>query len=268
MAPEFNDPVRSGNISSAFYVGKLWHKRFVPRLHSFCYPLYMMALDLDEVDQLARQRWWFSVKRWAPLQLKPDDYLPGSVGDKAKEANKSPVGKMLKQRVLGKAQLLGCNTDSLDKVLMLAQMRCFGFYFSPVNFFFLYEKNNARQLLVEVSNTPWNERHYYLVDLKAPAPSKKSFHVSPFMDMDMEYRWAIKSPRRSTRIAIENWNQQCIFKAVFVAKRKEFSAKNVALVLAQWPVVTGSIVKNIYWQAFKLFLKGMKYVPYTSRRSQ
>ena len=74
---------------------------------------------------------------------------------------------------------------------MLAQARCFGLYFSPVNFYFCYDdniKNNdaeenketgqAAYMLAEVSNTPWNERHYYLVDLKAIKDTQKAFHVS------------------------------------------------------------------------------------------
>jgi len=255
-------------IASAFYVGRVWHARFVPKLHSFQYPLYMVALNLDEVEQLSESSWWFSASTWAPLQLKLNDYFSVGGQDQCASTQQLPVGAILKQRALAKAKSLGGEVAGIDEVVMLAQMRCFGIYFSPVNFFFLYKNKCCHYLLAEVSNTPWNEKHYYLVDMQNPEPSQKAFHVSPFMNMDMEYRWKVKSPARSTCIAIENWKNQCLFKAVYVAKRREFCSKNVAKVLLQWPIITLSIVKNIYWQAFRLFLKGIKYVPYSTRRAQ
>ena len=78
------------------------------------------------------------------------------------------------------------------RVLLLGNVRCMGFYFSPVNFYFCYRQGEARYLLAEVSNTPWNERHYYLLDLAALAPHDKDFHVSPFMGLAMRYHWRIR----------------------------------------------------------------------------
>jgi DUF1365 family protein len=86
------------------------------------------------------------------------------------------------------------------------------------------------------------------------------------MNLDMEYRWRIRSPASSTLVSIENWREQRLFKAVFAAKRQEMNSINVAKVLLRWPIASLSILRKIYWQAFKLFLKGIKYVPYQQER--
>ena len=68
-------------------------------------------------------------------------------------------------RIKHKIRKLNGHKD-ISKMLMLVQVRCFGLYFSPANFYFCYDKDdNCTQMLAEVSNTPWNERHYYLIDL-------------------------------------------------------------------------------------------------------
>jgi DUF1365 family protein len=247
-------------VNSAFYTGHVFHKRLVPKLHQFNYPMYMTFLDLDELDFLAKKNWWFSCHRWAPLQFNHLDYFKyyQYQSTDQKEVNNHNT----KQLAINIAKNLGANTNKIDRVCMLAQLRCFGLYFSPVNFFFLYENDSAKYLVAEVSNTPWNKKHCYLIDLKKPEPNSKEFHVSPFMDLNMEYRWQVNPPQEDVRVRIENWNEQHLFTAVFSGKRHRMDSKNAMKVLFQWPLITATIIRRIYWQATKLFLKGIRYIPY------
>jgi DUF1365 family protein len=247
-------------VNSAFYIGQVFHKRFHPKEHAFSYPLYMNFLDLDEIELLNKKHWWFSPRRWAPLQLKLSDYFR----DKPQKTSGSTLktGYCLKADAITKADSLGADVSNINRVCMLAQLRCFGIYFSPINFFFLYENKVAKYVIAEVSNTPWNNSHCYLIDLASPAPNEKSFHVSPFMDLDMEYHWRIKEPSSSTHIQIESWREQCLFLASFSAKRHDMNAKKISAVFLRWPIVTIGIIRAIYWQAFKLYLKGIRYLPY------
>jgi len=255
---------KKGAFNSAFYIGHVFHKRFVPKVHKFTYPLYMNFIDLDEVERLDKKFWWFSSSRWAPLQLKPADYLKD-----AKPVNSNTTtGKQLKATALGAAKILGADLNGINRVCMLAQLRCLGIYFSPVNFFFLYQNNTAKYLIAEVSNTPWNNTHSYLVDLLAPESTDKAFHVSPFMDLDMVYQWQVKEPTSKTKIVIESFREQRLFMAVFDAKRYEINTKKVTAIFLRWPIVTVSIVRAIYWQALKLFIKGIAYVPYQTKQQR
>ena len=119
--------------------------------------------------------------------------------------------------------------------------------------------------MAEVSNTPWNEKYYYLVDINSPQPVAKSFHVSPFMEMDMTYHWQITTPAETAKIRIDNWDKKRLFTAVFSAQRKGLTKQNIRSVLARWPVQPISVIGRIYWQAFKLFLKGVRFVPYQKK---
>ncbi|MFQ3330171.1 MAG: DUF1365 family protein [Oceanospirillaceae bacterium] len=253
-------------LKSAFYIGHVFHKRFFPKEHEFTYPLYMNFLDLDEVSLLNSKYWWFSSQRWAPLQIKISDYFrnePLNIDESL-----SDTGHMLKARAIAIAGSLGANVSTINRVCVLAQLRCFGIYFSPINFFFLYENVTARYLIAEVSNTPWNNSHCYLIDLISPAPTEKAFHVSPFMDLDMEYRWRVKEPTSSTNIHIESWRGHHLFTASFSATRYDINTKKITAVFLRWPIVSVSIVRAIYWQALKLFLKRIRYVPYQIKKSE
>lgn len=247
-------------LNSAFYTGTVFHKRLTPKEHQFQYPLYMSYIDLDEINHLNQQYWWFSSRKLSPLQLKIDDYFrekPNCINIKENDQ-----GEYLKQTAIAIAATLGAKIGSINRVCMLAQLRCLGIYFSPVNFFFLYENNEAKYLLAEVSNTPWNKKHCYLIDLSSQKPCKKTFHVSPFMNLDMDYHWQIKPPVENTSIRIENWKNKQLFIALFTAKRRDIRTSTLRYVFFRWPIVTLFILAKIYWQALKLYLKGIKYVPY------
>ena len=258
-------PIKS-TLKSAFYIGHVFHKRLLPKEHAFTYPLYMNFLDLDEVTSLAQRYWWFSSQRWAPLQFKVSDYFR----HEALPQSESPAdsGVLLKTQAIAIAQSLGAQVGDINRVCVLAQLRCFGIYFSPINFFFLYANETAKYLVAEVSNTPWNQSHCYLIDLIAPTPTEKAFHVSPFMDLDMEYRWQVRAPAANTHITIQSWRQQHLFTASFSATRFEINSKKITAVFLRWPIVSLSIIKAIYWQALKLYLKRIPFVPHQSKKTE
>ena len=80
-------------------------------------------------------------------------------------------------------------------IRLSARLRMFGIYFSPVNFYFLRDELGVfTHMMAEVSNTPWNERHYYLVDMDKQEDTQKEFHVSPFNPLDMTYKWNVGIP--------------------------------------------------------------------------
>jgi hypothetical protein len=231
---------------SSVYTGRVRHRRSSVANHEFSYPLYMLGLDLDEIDLIDQQSKIFSQERFNLLSFQRSDYL----GDPAVD---------LKQAVLQQVTELGCSVESIDRVILLGQVRCLGMYFSPVNFYFCFEGNEARWMLAEVRNTPWKERHCYLVDLYDPQHSPKQFHVSPFMGLDMHYRWKVQLQESRILIHIENWNQTKLFDATLALKKSPMTSGSLASTLNQWPMMSLSILRGIYWQAFRLFIKRVPY---------
>ncbi|WP_421240235.1 DUF1365 domain-containing protein [Aeromonas enteropelogenes] len=233
----------SGGIS-AIWRGSVRHRRFAPRAHAFSYHLFMLGLDLDELPGLDQGR-WFAVERAGLLSFRRHDYLRGSVGP-------------LKQVVWDKVAELGGDADPKGRVLLLGNVRCLGFYFSPVNFYFCDRQEETRYLLAEVSNTPWNERHYYLLDLAELAPHDKDFHVSPFMELAMRYHWRIRPPAQETLIHIESHpvsGEAKLFDATLALRRVPLSRKELVALLVRWPWMTMRVLLGIYWQALRLFIK-------------
>ncbi len=240
------------NPNSAIYQGQVRHRRFATEAHQahhFSYGLYMLALDLDELERVAANSRLFAVERFAPLSFCRRDYF----GDPK---------VLLKEAVLQEVARLGGEAASLNRVVMLGQVRCFGIYFSPINVFFCYQGEQARFALMEVHNTPWNQRHCYLVDLEKQHPTDKAFHVSPFMDMDMKYHWRITPPtlgRSKVLVHIENRDPELLFDATLSLRRHDFDRTVLKTALLQWPWMTLTIVRGIYWQALRLFLKRIPY---------
>jgi DUF1365 family protein len=212
----------------------------------------MLAIDLDEMDQLENSSSLFSFHKRSLLQVRRSDYL-----------TKDNTG--LKQAVLDEVRRLDGPTE-IDRIIMVCQARCLGLYFSPVNFYFCYQGDVATILLAEVNNTPWGEKHCYLIPMQEQGfKHDKVFHVSPFMDLNMQYKWHVKEPTDHLSVHIENWREQKLFDATMTLTRSEWTHDNLKQTLWQWPAMTFSIMKGIYWQALKLFIKAIPFVPHPGR---
>lgn len=241
-------------LNSGLFVGHIRHRRFLPIQHHFTYATFMPAIDLDELATLADSVAIFSLKKWSLASFYPQDYLDGS--DNLKHAAQQKVFELTGEKLTG-------------KVYALCQLRYCGLYFSPVNFYYLYDdKNHWRYLLAEVSNTPWNERHYYAVANKANPTHAKSFHVSPFNPMNQQYKWKITPLTHRALVHLSVSRDQCEFDATLTLKKAPFSSRNLMLLLIKTPIMTIKVLFLIYWQALKLWLKGAPFYAYPLRSKE
>lgn len=236
--------VQPSPLESAIYTGVVYHKRSIPKIHKFDYKIYLFWLKLSEINRVAEQVKGFSQNKtgWSLVNFSRNDYL-------------GETHLSLEDAVLTKMNDLS-NNFLTGEVFMLGQIRTLGLYFSPVNFYYLRNENGLyTHMLAEVSNTPWNKRHCYLVDLQNQESTRKAFHVSPFNPMDMQYKWQIQQPNRNLNLHLSCYQQQKHFEASIVMQRKPLNTKTLRQSIISIPSMTIKTVLGIYWQAIKLFFK-------------
>jgi len=232
-------------IESAIYKGKVYHQRFKPTQHKFDYDIYLFWLKLEsnELEALSSSLTHFSAHDKARVRFKREDYL----GD---------ASVSLKQAVLERMTELNDGITLKGDVFMLGQLRMWGLYFSPVNFYYLRNaEGKYTHMLAEVSNTPWNERHHYLVNLDTQDDTPKAFHVSPFNPMDMTYKWSISQPSARLSLAMDCVRDDKEFSAGINLTKFTLDNANLSAALKRIPSMTIKTVAGIYWHALKLLLK-------------
>jgi len=241
-------------MKPALYIGTIAHKRNIPVEHKFQYPFFMWFLNLDELNQLPSLGRWFSIRQFALSRFHRPDYY----GDP-----EIPLADAIRSRMV---ELTG--EPVTGQVCGLMNMRTVGVYFSPVNFYYAYDSGgNFSHFLAEVSNIPWNERHqyaHYVGGGELTPDHSKQFHVSPFNSNNQHYRWKLVDPGDNVSVQLRVSDERGhIFTAQLSLKRHPLTLQSVRGRLMRKPAMTLSIVAGIYWQAFKLFRKGVPYIPYT-----
>ena len=255
---------------SAVYKGYVWHRRYLPRAHQFRYRVFMMYLNLQQIDDvLNRTRLWGS--RWYhPGRLKRDDYF--SIDGN----NAQSIDAAVRQEIKMQLQL-----DLTGAICLLTNFRYFGHIINPISCYYCFDDSNSRliALLIEVTNTPWGEKHHYVLDLRegesdTPVEFEKKMHVSPFMPMNRTYRWRGSSPSQSLRYSLallikseeaQNTDDTIHFDSGVVFKRLPATGANLNRVLYLYPLMTIKVVLAIYWQALKIWIKRIPFVPHPNK---
>jgi len=269
-------------VHSCLYSGFVRHRRFEPSINEFAYSLFQMYLDLAELPQLFDPFLLWSARRPALAWFRREDHL----GDPAEPLDVSVRNEVEKQT--------GVRPDG--PVRLLTNLRYFGFVMNPVSYYYCFSASTGRlrTVLAEVHNTPWGERHCYVVespvsDSRGSAHAvwnDKNFHVSPFMNMDMRYRWMMTEPGERLAVHIENHvgrsdanvalpagpmsasgKSQPPFDVTLSLKRQELTAANLRRALLRHPCMTASIAAGIYWQALRLWCKKVPFVPHPGQAS-
>jgi DUF1365 family protein len=248
---------------SALYVGRVRHRRFQPRPHDFRYGLFMVYLDLAELDRVFAGRWFWSTRRLALARFRRADYL-GDPTLPLDEAVRRCVAEATGQRPTG-------------PIRMLTHLRYFGYVFNPVSFYYVYDADDTRveTIVAEITNTPWKERHSYVLPQSAEAAKPgvhrhrfaKDFHVSPFMPMAQDYDWRFSTPSETLSVHMENLQAgEKVFDATLALERQALNGANLARALLFFPLMTVQVIVGIHWQALRLWLKRTPFHIHPSKR--
>jgi DUF1365 family protein len=246
-------------MKSSLYIGLVGHRRFSPRAHAFKYNVAMFNIDLSEVDQIFRIPFLLS-KKPGLLQFRRSDYY----GDPSR-----PIDICIRELVESRT-----GEKATGPIRLLTQLRYLGICFNPVSFYYCYDEagEHLQFIVAEITNTPWNERHCYVMkcdgrDFTQVFQLKKEFHVSPFLPMDMNYSWGFTKPDKTIVVHMENFSPETlekVFDATMNMNRYPLTTFSVAKIVASFPLLTMKTILAIYWQALLLKLKGTPFFDHPS----
>ena len=153
-------------------------------------------------------------------------------------------------------------TRPVGPVRMLTCLRSFGWSFNPVTFYYCFGADGAlAAVLAEITNTPWGERHHYVVGATPGAgvlrgALRKEFHVSPFQPMAQDYRWTLSPP--GERLAVHMVNRadgRPVFDATLALRRAPWTGATLARAFLRHPWPSAKVSLLIYWHALRLWWK-------------
>jgi DUF1365 family protein len=242
-------------VRSHLLVGSVRHRRTRPIPYDLEHAVYYAALDLDELDEVARRSRLISRNRANVLSFRDRDHFVPPADD-------------VRMAVLG--HLLEHGFDPTGwRVTLITNLRVFGFVFNPASFYLCHGVDgDLRAVLIEVHNTHRERRIYTL----RPQPSgsgyedavDKDFYVSPFIDIDARYTLRYRAQGRAVRIAIsETERGEHVLTASLTLRRAALRDRVLLRLLLRVPLVTHKTIVAIHLHAWRLWRRGLPFHPHS-----
>ena len=233
--------------ASCLYEGSIVHVRSEPR-RRFRHRLALAYVDLEELGELLDGR--LVRPRPGPVRFRRRDYL----GDPRTDLRRA-VCDLVERRTGARPH---------GPVRVLTHLRSFGHCFNPVSFYYCLDETGGQieALVAEVTNTPWGERHAYVIP-EGAGQFDKVLHVSPFLGMDHTYTCRSTLPGRDLSLRIESARRGArVFEAGLALRRRELTRSSVRRMTARYPFATLRVLGPIYGHAIGLRAAGTGTFPH------
>jgi uncharacterized protein len=262
------------SVKSCLYECQVMHHRFAPKTHRFDYNIFLLGIDLDELDRLARGIPFLSVNRRNLYSFRENDYLPTGEPVHNGRGDAGATGG-LKERVLS---FLGSRGVAIPggRVMLLTLPRVAGYGFNPVSFYFCYDaRDRPVAAIAEVTNTFREMKPYFLgpASLAGPegAPTFQSripkyFYVSPFSDVDVAFDFRLRAPDKGLAIRIDDYERgNRTLASALNGRRRPLTCGRLAWYSLKYPLITLKVIALIHLHALRLRIKR---VPWFSKAAR
>jgi DUF1365 family protein len=228
--------------TAAIYRTSIAHVRRTPLRNAFTYRSYSWYVDVDRLPAL-------------PLLLRP---LAGfRVSDHLGDPDGTLRGNV--------ERFLATQGIALDggRITMLAGARVLGHVFNPLSLFWCRDAaGELRCVVAEVHNT-YGERHCYVLDTDSAGRARvpKAFYVSPFNEVEGEYRMKLPEPgeRLAVAIVLERKGHQP-FVATVDGERHVATVMTILATALAVPLAPLRVSTQIRWQGIKLWARRLPVI--------
>ncbi|MFP4208743.1 MAG: DUF1365 domain-containing protein [Wenzhouxiangella sp.] len=248
-------------MDNAVATGQVWHRRRTPRPHRFAYRLYYSLFDVEQIDALCARSTWWSRERLNLVTFRRSDYI-----GPPEQSVAAAVRARIEQET---------GVCPAGRVFLLTHLRQWGICFNPVSFYLCTDDDDRLQFIVaEVHNTPWGQRHAYVLDARGQAGPDyrfcfaKDFHVSPFLPMRLHYDWRfrVEPAGLAVHMLVMDGTTEC-FAAGMQLKLAPLDERAMARMPLLYPLMTMRVLGAIYWQALRLWIKRIPFFPHPDKQT-
>lgn len=251
-------------VKSALYFGSIRHRRYTPVRREFSHSVCYFYIDLSEVRDRFAIPGLFSFRVPSLFGFRRRAYLGGK---EPLERNLS-LDETVRRRV-EKAH----GVRPQGPIRMLTQIASFGISFNPVSFYYCFDPAGeiVEYIVAEITNTPWKERHAYVLKAEPRLTGAnrfafdKIFHVSPFLGMDYRYEWSFSNPESTLTIHMENHPRTGTpveFDSTLMLRQKSWTPLGVLFALLRQPLMTLKTILLIYGHAAVIWSRNMPVFPH------
>ncbi len=237
------------DVTSCLYECSVMHHRLSPKEHRFRYRIFMLALDLDEIDIIAARIPFLSRNRANLYEFRDRDHLTLPGFERA----------TIKENLVEYLAQNGIHFPSDGRITLVTLPRVFGYIFNPVSFYFCTDAAGAPLCaVVQVGNT-FREMKPYLI--REPAGedgfhliTPKHFYVSPFSPLDLAFDFKLRIPGEHLDIHIDDReDDRRILLSALTGTRAPLTAARLAWFTLKYPLITLKVIFLIHWHALLLW---------------